>query len=250
MMRCRVLILSAALLAGATSAQAQEWYTGAARTPQNDTRPSVAIDLSLTGSSQDSKTGTLIGTIAPFSKLEETGLRLRLSGLLGSYNYISTTAGVGRVQGTQASGSLLVGYEWVTRTATFAGYIGAEINNNNLDKVDIQNKSAGMAGGLKVSADFYANPTDYTMVSGVFSFSTAHMSYYARLKAGIAIVDRIFVGPEVLFLGDNFYSQWRAGAHVSGLRFGALQFGLSGGYVSDRVRGTGFYGILDARITF
>lgn len=249
-MRCRVLLLSAVIAAGATAAQAQDWYTGAPRTPQNDTRPSVAIDLSVTGTSQDTAHGTIIGTIAPFSKLEESGVRLRASGLLGSFAYISTTAGVGRVRGDQASGSLLVGYEWVTRNASFAGYIGGEVANNSLDKVDIQNKSAGMAGGMKVSADFYANPTDYTMVSGVFSFSTAHKAYYARLKAGIAIIDRIFVGPEVLFLGDSFYSQWRAGAHITGIQFGSLQFGLSGGYVSDRVRGTGFYGILDARITF
>lgn len=248
-MWCRVLVLSATVLAGASGARAQEWYTGAARTPQNDTRPSVAIDLSLTGT-QDTMHGTIIGTIAPFSKLEETGARMRLSGLVGSYAYISTTPGVGRVRGNQASGSLLVGYEWVTRNASFAGYVGAELANNTTDKIDIQNKSVGLAGGLKISADFYANPTDYTMVSGVFSFSTAHKAYYGRLKAGFAIVDRIFIGPEVLFLGDSFYSQWRAGAHVTGIRFGALQFGLSGGYVNDRVRGSGIYGILDARITF
>lgn len=248
-MWCRVLVLSATILAGATGAQAQEWYTGAARTPQNDTRPSVAIDLSLTGT-QDTMHGTIIGTIAPFSKLDESGARLRLSGLIGSYSYIASTAGIGRVRGNQASGSFLVGYEWVTRNASLAGYIGGEVANNTTDKIDILNKSVGVAGGLKISADFYANPTDYTMVSGVFSFSTAHKAYYGRLKAGIAIVDRIFIGPEVLFLGDSFYSQWRAGGHITGIQFGALQFGLSGGYVNDRVRGSGIYGILDARITF
>ena len=233
-----------------TRAQAQDWYTGAPRSAQQGRRPSVAIDASLTGTSQDTLYGTVIGTIAPFSKLEESGVRVRLSGLLGTYSYVASTAGIGRVRGGQESGSFLVGYEWVTRNTTFAVFGGGEISNNHIDKFDAQNKSVGMAGGFKIGADFYTNPTDYTMVAGVLSYSTAHQSYYSRFKAGLAIADRIFVGPEVLFLGDNFYSQWRVGAHVTGVKLGAVQFGISGGYVSDRVRGTGYYGILDARVSF
>ena len=42
----------------------------------------------------------------------------------------------------------------------------------------------------------------------------------------------------------------RFGLHITGFRFGALQFGVSGGYVSDKVRGSGGYGIIDARVLF
>jgi hypothetical protein len=244
-----IVFASLVSVVGMTGAQAQDWYTGAPGS-QSSGRPSVAIDASLSGTSQDSLSGTIIGTIAPFSKLDESGLRVRMSGLLGSYAYVASTAGIGRVKGGQESGSFLVGYEWVTRNTTFALFGGGEISNNHVDKFDPDNKSVGTAGGFKVGLDFYSNPTDYTMVSGNLSYSTAHSSYYGRFKVGMALADRIFVGPEVLFLGDSFYSQWRVGAHLTGVKLGAMQFGISGGYVNDKVRGAGFYGILDARVTF
>jgi len=244
-----ILFASFVSASGAAGAQAQDWYTGAPGSQPGSSRPSVAIDASLTGS-QDSMYGTVIGTIAPFSKLDETGMRIRMSGLLGSYSYVASTAGIGRVNGGQESGSFLVGYEWVTRNTSFALFAGAEITNNHVDKFDPENKSIGTAGGFKVGLDFYSNPTDYTMVSANLAYSTAHQSYYSRFKIGMALVDRIFVGPEVLFMGDNFYSQWRVGAHLTGVKLGALQFGISGGYVNDRVRGAGVYGILDARLSF
>ena len=65
-----------------TQAPAQEWYTGA-RDKQQDATYGVAIDASLTGTSRGSAHASLIGTIAPFSKMDETGMRLRLGGLFG-----------------------------------------------------------------------------------------------------------------------------------------------------------------------
>ena len=58
------------------------------------------------------------------------------------------------------------------------------------------------------------------------------------------------MNPEMLVLGDKFYKQWRVGAHLTGAKFGRLQFGVSGGYLKDRDQGSGGYGILDARVTF
>jgi len=51
-------------------------------------------------------------------------------------------------------------------------------------------------------------------------------------------------------LGDNFFHQWRVGAHVSGIKLGMVQLGVSGGFLSDQVRGTGGYGILETRFSF
>ena len=232
-----------------SGAHAQDWYTGSANA-QKPSKPNVAIDLSVAGTTQDSYSGTVIGTIAPFAPLEESGFRARLSAVLGSYAYISTAPGIGRVTGKQEQGSFLVGYEWVMRTVSVDAYVGAEVANNTLSANDPTNHTSGMAYGLKGAVNFYANPTSYTMVSGNLSYSTANNGYYSRFKAGLAIFDGVFVGPEALFLGDNQYKQMRFGLHITGFRFGALQFGVSGGYVSDKVRGSGGYGILDARVLF
>ncbi len=233
----------------ATSAAAQEWYTGAReRTPE--ATYGAAIDASLSATTRGSLHGSLIGTIAPFSKLDESGMRLRIGGLLGNYAYTSVTPGVGKVNGREASGSLMAGYEWVMKNATFSIYLGGEVQDRTLSKADPSNTVVGTAYGFKTSVDFYMNPTSYTMVSGNITYSTVNNAYYTRFKAGMGVTERIFVGPELLFLGDNFYGQWRAGAHITGARLGPMQLGLSGGYVNDRRGGSGAYGILDARLGF
>jgi hypothetical protein len=64
------------------------------------------------------------------------------------------------------------------------------------------------------------------------------------------VAQNVFIGPEALFLGDDLYRQWRTGLHLSGVTLGALQLGISGGYLKDETRGSGAYGILDARMVF
>ena len=81
-------------------------------------------------------------------------------------------------------------------------------------------------------------------------YSTNNSAYYGRLKFGMAFAERVYVGPEVVALGDNFFQQFRVGGHLSGLQFGAIQMGVSAGFLADRVRGAGVYGILESRVTF
>lgn len=241
-------LLAAALLCSTGAAQAADWYTGE-RVQTVAPKPHVALDLAGTADTNGSVFGTVIGTIAPFDGLDEDGFRLRVSGVLGRYSYVGSN-GIGRVRGTQSDGSFLVGYEWVLHAATVAVYVGADVNDNQLSLNDPNNSSKGLHVGGKIAVDFYVNPTPYSMISGVVSYASANNAYYSRFKAGISIAPQLFVGPEVLVLGDDFYSQWRLGMHLTGLRLGAMQFGISGGYLDDKVRGRGGYGILDARLTF
>lgn len=213
-------------------------------------QPVAALDLSLSGTTQASVHGVVIGTFAPYSNLEETGLRLRASGLLGGYAYTSKVVGVGEVHGDQVGGALLGGYEWVGKTSKLTGWLGVDFGNNKFDKIDPDNKTAGGSFGVRVGADFYVNPNSYTMVAGNLSFSSANSAYFSRFKLGMAVTQNVFIGPELQVLGDSFYSQYRFGAHVTGIRIGPVQFGLSGGYLSDRVRGSGGYGTFDTRILF
>ena len=66
----------------------------------------------------------------------------------------------------------------------------------------------------------------------------------------MCIRDRVYVGPEAIFMGDDFFQQWRVGGHVTGATFGMLSLGASAGILVDKVRGTGMYGIVDARVGF
>ena len=251
----------------ASGARAADWYTGVptdGETPQK--APRFSIDATFDATSQRAISGALIGTIAPFAPKDRSGFRVRLGMVAGSYVYTATnpypfspwnpsvypawSPYQAQINGTFINGSVLLGYEWVTARATVAFYVGSEAVSNSISPNDPNNTAKGTRAGFKLATDFYVTPTDETMISGVASYSTNFNSYYGRLKFGFAIADHIYIGPEVVALGDNFFQQWRVGGHVSGLRFGMMQFGAAVGYLTDRVRGGGVYGTLDTRLTF
>lgn len=240
-------LLCAASLAPGAGARAADWYTG---NPEDGPRgPRAAIDIAVDGTSQSAFSAAVIGTIAPFTPADRTGWRLRASGLVGAYSYESDT--VGWVRGNLTGGSLLMGHEWLFRRGSVAVYGGADVMRNSISPNDPKNQAKGVSVGFKLAADFYVNPTPATLVAGVVSYSTNFNSYYSRLKFGLAAFGpRIYVGPEVGALGDNFFQQWRVGGHVTGMRYGLMQFGAALGFLSDRVRGAGLYTTVDSRVTF
>ncbi|BBU60844.1 hypothetical protein MSC49_07790 [Methylosinus sp. C49] len=254
-----------------STARAADWYTGAptpeasAPPPPATPQPTVSIDLSVDGTSRSSIAGAAIGKIAPFGSLAESGPRIRVSTVIGKYAYdasdlpvyvpvgaafIPSNTGYGRVHGTLEDGSFMVGYEVVTNQGGVALYVGPDVMNHSLSPFDPGNQVRGVSAGAKVGVEAFARPTDSTMIALIAYYSTVHNSYYTRLKFGVELADYVYVGPEALALGDDYFSQWRAGAHLTGLKFGALQIGLSSGYLRDRVRGSGAYGILDTHIAF
>ncbi len=249
----RKQILSAAILLslGASGAFAADWYTGSPlnSSPAGPNNPLAALDLSLTAGN-DQIAGALVGTIGPFGGLETNGLRIRMIGLLGGYRYDAAAVGVGVVTGNQVGGSLMVGYEWIVARTKIGVFGGLDAINNRLDKFDPSNETGGTTFGGRIGLDFYSRPTDATMAAGTFSFTTANSGYYLRLRGGMAVYEQMYLGPEVLALGDSFYTQWRMGVGLSGIQMGPVQFGVSAGYVSDSSRGGGVYGILDTRLTF
>lgn len=208
------------------------------------------MNTSLSATSQGDLDLSMVGTISPFTKLDQSGLRLRLGGDVGEYDYLSSAAGVGKVHGREEDGSVLAGWQWVTKTTSVGLYAGPEVRNDLLDKADPGNTAPATGVGLTTGVDVYSNPTPYTMVFGQIAYSTLRQAYYSHFKAGIAVAEDVFVGPEALFLGDDLYKQWRVGMHLSGVRLGALQFGISGGYLDDATRGPGAYSILDMRVVF
>lgn len=143
-----------------------------------------------------------------------------------------------------------MGYEWISRNLSYSLYIGLMGQDNRLSISDPSNPVVGASLGIKGSGELYYKPNDRTMLSAYTSFATVHGSYYMRLKGGWLVSDGIYAGPEVSFLGDDFSSQWRMGAHVTGIKAGSLQIGVSGGIMNDRIMGSGGYAIVDGRFGF
>ena len=245
-MLARLLPLAALLLPA--PAVAADWYTGAK--PQGPTDDwIVAIDASTDITTQGSYFGDINATAAPVGTLAESGVRLRVNGLGGVYSYYSTVDKQ-TVRGAQESGAAFVGYEWISPSTVFAAYLGADVRNNTLSIVDTQNSVVGTSVGAKGQLEFYTKPSLRTMVAANASYATNKTAYFARLRGGYLIGPDLYVGPEFVALGDAFFNQERVGAHITGLRAGPLQVAFAAGYLYDRVRGSGGYATIDARLGF
>lgn len=236
-------------LTAAGGAGAVDWYTGD-KTSEPDYSPSIVIDASGSFASK-SDFGAVAVTGALDGNLRQNGFLGRGEFVGGAYHYDATNAGfTQRINATQVSGGALAGYNWVFPNWTFALFAGAQVVQTTLTPFDPNNATHGTRVGAKFVAEFYGNPTERTMFSGYASYGTANNDYYTRFKAGYAIARQVFIGPEFLALGDQFYSEYRAGLHLTGVSLGQLALGISGGFASNRVIGSGGYGIVDARLGF
>lgn len=232
----------------AGGARGADWYTGVEREVAREDWI-VAVDASATVTTNSSAFGTITATIAPVATLLDSGLRVRLQGVAGTYSYPGAAVRQ-TVTGVQQEGTLLLGYEWIWQQAALAGYVGMNVRSNELSIVDPGNPVVGTGLGVKVAADLYVNPTDNTLLAVNASYSTLFNAYYARARAGFAIAPGVFIGPEVTLLGDNFFNGWRAGGHVTGFAVGPMKFSLGAGYAFDRIRKGGYYTSIDGRIAF
>jgi Cellulose biosynthesis protein BcsS len=230
------------------SALADDWYAGAARVVPKD-EWIVAIDASTTLTTNQSQFAYAAGTIALGGTLQQSGFRLKLEGLGGNYGYDQSGTGA-QARGEQFEGGALAGYQQNWNNATVAYYVGLNVRENTIPATDPLNSATGTKVGFKTAIDAYLRPTDQSMLSAYASYSTAYDAYYARLRAGYTVLGVGYLGPELAFLGDDYYGQTRLGAHFSGIQLGALQFGIAGGYVWDRSYKDGYYGTLELRAGF
>jgi Cellulose biosynthesis protein BcsS len=230
-----------------TPAWAADWYTGR-KAQEADYSKSIVIDVSGSVTTKSSEFADITGTIAVDKDLTVSGTRVRVEGLVGTYGYTNSNSEF--VTGRQESGAVTMGYEWISRNLSYSLYLGLIGQDNTLSIPDPKNPVVGGGLGIKTSAEVYYKPNARTMLSAYTSFSTVHGAYYMRLKGGWLVSDGIYAGPELSFLGDDFSGQWRMGAHLTGVKLGSMQLGLSGGIMSDRVLGTGGYAILDGRLGF
>jgi hypothetical protein len=241
------LLFSLALVIVPNGARAADWYTGA-EPQQADKSWLVAVDTSASVTSNSSAFGSVTATAAVNGDLARDGVRVRVEGVAGTYSYPGTSGAT--VRGFQEEGSALAGYELVWKDAALAGFVGLNVRNNSLSIIDPNNPVVGTSVGVKGELAFYATPTDNTFVSAIGSYSSNFNAYYSRFRFGILAADGVYVGPEALFLGDDFFRQYRIGAHVTGLKLGPISVSASAGYVSDRVQGSGYYTSLEARTLF
>ena len=182
--------------------------------------------------------------IAPLGNLDSSGLRVFMLGEGGWSKYPGES---GFVNDTMTGGDLLVGYGFEGDNYSIGIYAGGNAINHTLSAVDTENPVQGTEFGGKARVDLTINPTPATLVYSEGEYSTAFRTYYANAKLGYEIVKGtgIFFGPEAGALGDARSDQWRVGGHLTQIKIGNVEIGVSCGYAHDSSVGPSAYGHLE-----
>ena len=189
------------------------------------------------------------GLIAPWQDLDTSGPRVWIFGGAGMYKY---PAGGSEFRGVTSGGEILAGYGFEGDNYSVNLLAGLNAENHMITPVDPDNSVQGTAGGVKVRADALSNPTPQTLTYVEGEYSTAFKTFYTSGKVGYDITAgrQIFLGPQVVFFGNERFHQVRLGAHLSNIKFQKVQVDLYAGYAKDSVVGDGAYGRIEVSRPF
>jgi outer membrane immunogenic protein len=223
------------------------WQPAAAEAGENDSqRETIAIDGGLTYAQPYSLYGNLSLLWGP-GGLDNSGVRFRAATVDGAYSFLQNGNFGQRLYGNSEEVTGMVGYEFVQGSAslllmTGANYVTGSSQSGPEETTSTANPIPGNAAGWKSLIEFYANPTDRTMVEAEGQYSTAFREYYTQYEVGYApFAPEIYIGPQAILLGDQNFDQYRVGAFVTGFKIGNVELGVSGGYLHDRQQGSGYY---------
>jgi hypothetical protein len=244
--------------------RAQELPANSTENPVGiERRQHIAVSSSSDADTLGNRSVYVGATFAPFSTLDESGIRFQLTGNASWYKFIADENPRTLATGRSQEGSFLAGYGIsVPRfsVALFTGVAFGEIVNPG-QTTDLW--------GAKAALSFYTTPTDQTMASGWAAYSTIANDLQAYANAGLRIFGPVYFGPEAKFTWRQILpwqlnvsmialaspvpsftpvspqtniATMRVGAHISALSIGPTSIGISGGWAHDRELGSGYYG--------
>ena len=178
--------------------------------------------------------------------LGKDGLMLRFSGGLAAYQYALEDVTGGEVNGNLWQVDLMLGYQVVRGPVTTALYVGVDFQDAQLTPDDPSSEVRGEEVGAKVAGSVFLSDDNLPYEAMLLGqYSTAFETYYAQLRVGLELCDKLFVGPEGAVIGATGYDAQRLGGYAK-YTFDLtpdipLSLTLSGGhqFVSDSEDGGG-----------
>lgn len=138
--------------------------------------------------------------------------------------------------------SILPGWRVKRGNLEIKVFAGPAVENHVLMPDVPTNPLRGAHFGAQALTELWWEPTQKTMVSASALITTIGTGYSARLAGGWRLLDRFWIGPEILASSDEFSTQYRIGAHVTGFRTGNVEWSLATGFVEDSYHRSGVYG--------
>jgi hypothetical protein len=198
-------------------------------------------------------------TYAPFGILNESGVRFKIEGG-GFDNRFKQNCNAPYSEPLQSPVSVherdwtlaaSTGYEYVLGPFDIVGFIGVGLQHTRLSR----NKSDNEKDKKRTAGAEFATEVDYRPIQPLSlslnaNYSTASRFLFTQARLGFAVTSDVFVGPEFGYQRSQFFQEWRVGAHLGQIDFGAVAITVAGGLVHDRTDGNGIYGTIESSFRF
>lgn len=160
----------------------------------------------------------------------------------GTYRYRSGALGNINVIGSQAIAFAMPGWRVMRDKTVVSVFVGLDAQFHYLMPYDPGSKLAGTHVGIRGAIEYWHEPTESTMWTADASISSVGPSYSGRIAYGWRLFDAFYAGPEVAGFSDVNYKQFRAGLHITGLKFRFLEWSAGLGWATDSDDRDGLYG--------
>jgi hypothetical protein len=174
--------------------------------------------------------------------LDREGFTFKTMIGIGAYRYRSGALGNIDVIGSQAVGFAMPGWRFMRDKTVVSVFAGLDAQYHYLMPYDPGSRLAGTHAGIRGAIEFWYEPTVHTMWTADASASSIGPSYSGRIAYGWRFFDALYAGPEVAGFSNDNYKQFRAGLHLTGLKYRFLEWSAGVGWATDSDARDGMYG--------
>jgi hypothetical protein len=169
--------------------------------------------------------------------LYEQGWRVRAVGAYGRYHYDGSLLvdGVYRpttFDGQNSFAAALVGYQLRPGRLILKLFAGIEAEDQHIVPHDPNNSVQGSALGLRLQAESWLDLSERMFLSADATYGTAFQEYWALLRLGLRLGERLSLGLEGGALGNEEYSAGRGGGFAR-VTVRAMEVTLSSGFTGN-----------------
>jgi hypothetical protein len=240
--------------------------------PDTPARPSIiepqhfSVASSAEADSLGNRSVYLDATFAPFSGIDDSGIRFRATGDADWYRFIINENPRTLGSGHDLQGGLMAGYNVSLSQFSVTGLVGPAFGNIINDGVTTNR------WGAQAALEMQLTPSDLTAAAASVSYSTIANYLQVQAKAGLKFFEIVTVGPEAKFswqrilpfqltfitptvvtttpvLEQTSLSYMHIGAY-STVSIGSASVGVSGGWADSPQLGSGYYGSLSVYVPF
>jgi cellulose biosynthesis protein BcsS len=176
-------------------------------------------------------------TVAPYSNIFSDGLRLRIAGGYGGYTYVGQRRKADQsFDATTSFAEALVGYLERFGPLTAKGFVGIAAIDHDIAPFDPDNPVQGQEVGPKVATELWLNMGNDAWSSLDLSWTSAHQTSAAHMRAGYRVYQDISLGIEGGINANTLGEDARAGLFARYAWQGgevSLAGGFSGRFLDD-----------------